>query len=137
MRYFNSFSLFLPFSANTITPVCLSSTFPLLRSTSFVRYCPLLLQGSEVPAYIFANLSVPIGPISILREITGLHYEEAVRLRQNPDWFDGNFIHLPEWAQQKAKRKQRERWVRLSIPGKYVMREFFSITVPSRIAFDK
>jgi len=69
--------------------------------------------------------------------LTGLRYEEAVRLRHNPDWFDGNFIHLPEWAQQKAKRKQRERWVRLSIPGKYVMREFFSITVPSRIAFDK
>jgi integrase len=68
---------------------------------------------------------------------TGLRYEEAVRLRHNPDWFDGNFIHLPEWAQQKARRKQRERWVRLSIPGKYVMREFFSITVPSRIAFDK
>jgi len=38
-----------------------------------------------------------------LREITILHYEETVRLRQNPDWFDGNFIHLPEWAQQKAR----------------------------------
>ncbi len=68
---------------------------------------------------------------------TGLRYEEAVRLRHSPDWFDGNFIHLPEWAQKKAKRKQLERWVRLSIPGKYVMREFFSIEVPSRIAFDK
>jgi len=69
--------------------------------------------------------------------LTGLRYEEAVRLRHNPDWFDGNFINLPEWAQQKAKRKQRERWVRLSIPGKYVMREFFAIRMPSRVAFDK
>jgi len=25
---------------------------------------------------------------------TGLRYEEAVRLRHSPDWFDGNFIHL-------------------------------------------
>jgi len=85
----------------------------------------------------FSYICKSIGPITILREITILHYEEAVRLRKNPDWFYGNFIHLPEWAQQKAKRKQRERWVRLSIPGKYVMMEFFSITVPSRIALDK
>jgi len=60
-----------------------------------------------------------------------------VRLRKNLDLFDGNFIHLPEWAQQIAKRKQKERWVLLSIPGKHVMREFFSITLPSHIAFDK
>jgi len=55
---------------------------------------------------------------------------------KNPDLFDRNFIHLPEWAQQIAKRKQKERWVRLFIPCKHVMREFFSITVPSHIAFD-
>jgi integrase len=96
-----------------------------------------ILRPSE---FIMLKSSITNGEKQILVDallLTGLRYEEALRLRGNPDWFDGNFIHLPEWAQLKAKRKQRERWVRLSIPGKYVMREFFAIRMPSRIAFDK
>ncbi len=36
--------------------------------------------------------------------LTGKRYEELIRPRHNPEWFDGNFIHLPEWAQKKAKK---------------------------------
>jgi len=56
---------------------------------------------------------------------TGLRYVEAQRLQENPDWFDRRFIHMPEWAQRKAKRKQRERWVKLSDRGKTVVPFFF------------
>jgi len=69
--------------------------------------------------------------------LTGMRYEELLRLRQNPDWFDRQFIHLPEWAQKKAKRKQRERWIRLSIMGKSIIPQLFEIYVPPSNTFDK
>ena len=57
--------------------------------------------------------------------LTGLRYVEAQRLCKNPEWFDGRFIHLPEYAQKKAKRKQRERWVRLNPQGQQILPFFF------------
>ncbi|MEM2778316.1 MAG: hypothetical protein QXH00_06470 [Candidatus Jordarchaeales archaeon] len=57
--------------------------------------------------------------------LTGLRYVEAQRLYENPIWFDGKFIHLPEYAQKKAKRKQRERWVRLNPQGQQILPFFF------------
>ena len=69
--------------------------------------------------------------------LTGMRYEELVRLRQNEEWFDGHFVHLPLWAQKKAKRKQLERWIRLSIMGRAILPQLFGISVPSRVALDK
>ena len=57
--------------------------------------------------------------------LSGLRYVEGQRLHANPDWVEGRFIHLPEWAQRKAKRKQRERWVKLSDRGKTILPFFF------------
>jgi len=59
--------------------------------------------------------------------LTGLRYVEAQRLRENKDWFDGTFIHLPEAALLKAKRKQKERWVRVSPRGSSVLQYFFEV----------
>ena len=69
--------------------------------------------------------------------LTGLRYEEMLRVRQHPEWFDGNFIHLPQWAQKKAMRKQKERWVKLSIMGRSILPRLWEITVPPRTTFDK
>jgi integrase len=57
--------------------------------------------------------------------LTGLRYVEAQRLQKHPKWFDGRFIHLPEHAQRKAKRRQRERWIRLNPQGQQVLPFFF------------
>lgn len=57
--------------------------------------------------------------------LLGARYEECKRIQQYPRWFDGNFIHLPSEAQLKAKRKQNERWIRLSSMGKTIMPYFF------------
>lgn len=59
--------------------------------------------------------------------LTGLRYVEAQRLQQNPAWFDGRFIHLPEAAVKKAKRKQRERWVRLTPRATALIPFFFKV----------
>ncbi len=69
--------------------------------------------------------------------LTGMRYEELLRLRKNPDWLSGKFIYLPEWAEKKAKRKQRERTINLSIMGRAVLPQLFDLKVPSRSAFDK
>ena len=57
--------------------------------------------------------------------LTGLRYIEAQRLQTNPKWVDGRFIHLPPSAQRKAKRLQRERWIRLSSKGASLLPYFF------------
>lgn len=57
--------------------------------------------------------------------LTGLRHVEAQRLKEHEDWFDGRFVHLPEMAVRKAKRKQRERWVRLNPRGASVLPYFF------------
>jgi len=57
--------------------------------------------------------------------LTGLRYVEAQRLQGNPDWVDGRFIHLPVYAQRKVKRKQKERWVKLSSKGASILPYFF------------
>ena len=57
--------------------------------------------------------------------LTGLRYVEADRLQEHPDWVDGRFVHLPEYAQKKVKRKQRERWIRLSSKGVSILPYFF------------
>ena len=69
--------------------------------------------------------------------LTGMRYEELIRLRKNEDWLSGKFIYLPEWAEKKAKRKQKERVINLSIMGRSILPQLFQITVPSRSAFDK
>src|SRR5437660_9664898 len=57
--------------------------------------------------------------------LTGLRYVEAQRLQTKPDWVDGRFVHLPAYAQRKAKRTQKERWVRLSSKGASLLPYFF------------
>lgn len=69
--------------------------------------------------------------------LTGMRYEELIRLRRNEDWLSGKFVYLPEWAEKKVKRKQKERIINLSIMGRYILPQLFDVKVPSRSAFDK
>lgn len=62
--------------------------------------------------------------------LMGARYEEARKIQKNPDWFDGNFIHLPSEAQLKGKRTQPERWIRLSSMGKTILPYFLPPTSP-------
>jgi hypothetical protein len=60
--------------------------------------------------------------------MTGMRYVEAQRFLQSPEWFDGKkFIHLPREAVRKQKRKQKERWVRLSWKGASVVPHFLRV----------
>lgn len=58
---------------------------------------------------------------------SGMRYIEMIRFQKHPQWFDGDFIHLPQEAQKKKKRKQLERWVRLNPRGKEVIWSFLDI----------
>ena len=63
---------------------------------------------------------------------TGMRYAELLRLREHPEWFDGQFIHLPpDEGQKKAKRTSPGRWVRLSIQGRKAVESLFDIQLPS------
>ena len=55
---------------------------------------------------------------------TGMRYIEMKRFQSHPEWYDGDFIHLPQEASRKKRRKQRERWVRLNNQGKMVIEYF-------------
>ena len=58
---------------------------------------------------------------------TGMRYIEMVRFQVHPFWFDGDFIHLPEEANQKVMRTQKERWVRLNNQGKMTVKFLSSV----------
>ena len=64
---------------------------------------------------------------------TGMRYVELQRFQRKPQWFDGEFVHLPEEATLKKARKQKERWVRLNNQGRMMVQFFISIktTVPT------
>ncbi len=57
--------------------------------------------------------------------LLGARYTECKKIQAHDRWFDGNFVHLPSEAQRKVKRKQAERWIRLSSMGKAILPYFF------------
>ena len=61
--------------------------------------------------------------------LTGMRYAELQRLRENPDWLDGKFVHLPRGSMLKVKAKQRERAIRLSDLGKTLVPDFVPVII--------
>jgi len=58
--------------------------------------------------------------------LLGARYTECLRLKKHPEWFDGNFVHLP-WTEELAKSKHHpERWIRLSYLGKKIIPYFIA-----------
>ncbi len=70
--------------------------------------------------------------------VTGMRYAELQRFRENPDWLDGRFIHLPRGSMMKVKAKQKERAIRLSDIGKTLISDLFQTPhpLPELPAFD-
>ena len=70
--------------------------------------------------------------------LLGARYRECQKLQRNPDWFDGNFIHLPWTEELKLSRHRPERWVRLSSMGKTIIPYFLQngMKLPSVQAWD-
>jgi len=56
--------------------------------------------------------------------LLGARYEECKRIQENPNWFDGDFIHLPWMEKLKRSKHQPERWIRLSSMGKVIIPYF-------------
>ncbi|MEM3447393.1 MAG: hypothetical protein QXV17_07775 [Candidatus Micrarchaeaceae archaeon] len=70
--------------------------------------------------------------------LTGMRYEELLRFRKHPEWWDEKqLIFLPEWAQKKWMRKQKQRVIRLSIKGGATIPHLFRIKMPQRTAYDQ
>ena len=70
--------------------------------------------------------------------LLGARYRECARTQKHPEWFDGNFIHLP-WTKELAKsRHTPERWIRLSYLGKKIIPYFIASQkqLPSIQAWD-
>ncbi len=70
--------------------------------------------------------------------VTGMRYAELQRFRENPDWLDGRFVHLPRGSMMKVKAKQKERAIRLSDIGKTLISDLFQAPhpLPELPAFD-
>lgn len=58
---------------------------------------------------------------------SGMRYIEMKRFQKHPEWYDGDFIHLPKEANFKEKRTQQERWVRLNNQGRMIIQYFMKI----------
>ena len=90
----------------------------------------------------FEKLRIAVDPdtgkIRTALLLTGMSYAELQRFRENPDWLDGKFVHLPRGSMLKVKAKQRERAIRLSDMGKTLVPDLFqsSYPLPELPAFD-
>ena len=62
--------------------------------------------------------------------LTGMRYVELQRFQKRPQWFDGEFIHLPEEAVLKQERKQKNRVVILNPLARTIVGYFLDITQP-------
>lgn len=60
---------------------------------------------------------------------TGTRYVELSRVQENPEWFDGEYLHMPFDAVHKDKRTQNERWVRLNPQGRTTLKFFLRLDV--------
>ena len=65
---------------------------------------------------------------------TGARYVEVQRIKENPEWFDGDFIKLPSL---KKKARQRERWIRLNPRGKEIVSSYINsnYTLPTKVTW--
>ena len=72
---------------------------------------------------------------------TGMRYVELKRFQRHPEWFNKQrrTIYLPPEAQQKKKRKFKDRYVYLSNMGMYAVQLFLSLKerLPSIQAWDE
>jgi len=71
---------------------------------------------------------------------TGMRFVEIQRLKQHPEWLskEGNVIHLPDTAVKKAKRKQKDRYVKLNPLGKKLVRQFLNgVKLPTKQTLNK
>ena len=60
--------------------------------------------------------------------LSGMRYVEAQRFQSNPQWFDGEFIHLPEMAVKKQKRKQKNKVIILNSLGRQIIPYFLQLS---------
>lgn len=58
---------------------------------------------------------------------TGMRYVEMQRFQKHQDWYDGKFISLPNFADRKVKRTQKERWIRLNLQGRRAVEHFLHL----------
>jgi integrase len=65
---------------------------------------------------------------------TGARYIEVQRLKENPEWFDGDFIKLPSL---KKKARQKERWIRLNPRGKEIISSYVNseYSLPTKVTW--
>lgn len=70
--------------------------------------------------------------------LTGMRYAELRRLRESPEWFDGNFVNIPANSIRKQLARQRERSIKLSDAGRVLVPELFEVPepLPNLRAFD-
>lgn len=59
--------------------------------------------------------------------LTGMRYVELQRFQNHPEWFEGEFIHISEYAQKKVKRRQLSRTVRLNPLGRQIIPYFLDL----------
>jgi integrase len=69
--------------------------------------------------------------------LTGMRYVEAKRFQNNPEWYDGDFINLPNGAMLKQKAKMSERSIRLNNLGRMLMPLFLNLKhdLPTRVSW--
>ena len=104
---------------------------------------PIIKQGVRILRPFEAKQLIDKGIVVFKNQLlfktllhTGTRYAEGQRIKEHPEWFDGNFIHLPS---MKVKAKQKERWIRLSPQGREIVRQYLHLEykLPTNITWNE
>jgi len=89
---------------------------------------PIIKEGVRILRPSEAKLLIDKGIPSFKNQLlfkallfSGTRYAECKRLKNNSEWFDGDFIVL---VSTKVEAKQKERWVRLTPRGKEIIQQY-------------
>ena len=98
---------------------------PILKSTDGVNQQVRILRPSEVRLLLTKGITKFEHQVMFKALLySGMRYAEAKRFQNNPQWFDGNFIHTPNL---KKMSRQKDRWIHLNPQGREVMSTFLQI----------
>jgi len=115
----NNINIGLKTNRNTILDI--KNKVPLIKQgTRIFRPCEYKLVVNAIPKQEHRTM------LNTLL-FTGARYVEMQRFQTNPQWFDGEFIHLPEMAIKKQKRKQKNRVIILNSLGRQIIPYFLQL----------
>ena len=98
---------------------------PILKISDGVKQRVRILRPSEIKLLLEKGIQKYHHKVMFKALLySGMRYAECKRLKEHPEWFDGNFIHTPNL---KKKSRQKDRWIHLNPAGREIISNYLQL----------